>query len=142
MLHVRVNFESFTYTTSHSTRYACHSQKKTDSEDFPSALDDPELIEQFPPPEEEQDSPLTSKSVDSQRPPNTVQVANDQTMKDFKLEQMVDAALFASWKALPWQSRGCPRSLEERESVRLLAAMVQEARRVKGWVGEVRTLES
>ena len=58
-------------------------------------------------------------------------------MKDFKVEQMVDAALFASWKALPWQSRVCPRSLEERESVRLLAAMVQEARRVKGWVGEV-----
>lgn len=83
-----------------------------------------------------QEPPQTSKSIDSQRPPDTVQIASDQTMKDFKLEQMVDAALFASWKALPWQSRVCPRSLEERESVRLLASMVQEARRVKGWVGE------
>tara|TARA_B110000305_G_scaffold209709_1_gene242893 strand:- start:898 stop:1254 length:357 start_codon:yes stop_codon:yes gene_type:complete len=46
---------------------------------------------------------------------------------------MVDAALFASWKALPWQSRVCPRALEERESVRLLASMVQEARRIRQW---------
>jgi len=63
----------------------------------------------------------------------TASIANDASMKDFRLDQMVDAALFASWKALPWQSRVCPRALEERESVRLLASMVQEARRVRAW---------
>ena len=52
----------------------------------------------------------------------------------FALEQMVDAALFASWRSLPWQSRVCPRTLEERESVRLLAGMVQERRRMGAWV--------
>jgi hypothetical protein len=52
----------------------------------------------------------------------------------FKLEQMVDAALFASWRSLPWQSRVCPRTLEERESVRLLASLVQERRRMGSWV--------
>jgi hypothetical protein len=49
---------------------------------------------------------------------------------------LVDAALFASWRSLPWQSRVCPRALEERESVRLLAAMVQEKRRIAEWTAE------
>lgn len=130
-----------------------------------SALDDPDLIDQeeeFPaaPSTEDEEteagvsrgertscereyfdtlysSTLTpAPPIASTRPLDTVQISNDQTMKDFKIEQMVDAALFASWKALPWQSRVCPRALEERESVRLLASMVQEARRVKAWVQE------
>ena len=108
-----------------------------------SALDDPDLMSQdeefpaAPTTNSEEDRPDYEGDNDaSTRPPDTVQISNDQTMKDFKIEQMVDAALFASWKALPWQSRVCPRALEERESVRLLASMVQEARRVKAWVQE------
>ena len=74
-------------------------------------------------------------NADADRSSNsiTASIANDASMKDFRLDQMVDAALFASWKALPWQSRVCPRALEERESVRLLASMVQEARRIRQW---------
>ena len=96
--------------------------------DQPTVLNDPDLA----------DPSLAMKMVASNDPstsptpllgpPTTSQAASDSSMADFKLSQMVDAALFASWKALPWQTRVCPMALEERESVRLLASMVSEAR--------------
>ncbi|GMI07779.1 hypothetical protein TrRE_jg726 [Triparma retinervis] len=95
----------------------------------PSSSMDPSLAMQMV----SQNDPSNPQSSSHQQPPSTSQAKSDGSMQEFKLSQMVDAALFASWKALPWQTRVCPMALEERESVRLLATMVSEARRIRGW---------
>jgi len=110
-----------------------------DDDEGTTALDDPDIINDTG----SIDTKAALQMVASNDPDNndkaevrmteTSQQASDVSMQEFKLSQMVDAALFASWKALPWQTRVCPMALEERESVRLLAAMVQEARRIRQW---------
>ena len=111
-------------------------EENEDDEDDngPTALDDPDLPN--PPIEPTSAIELVASqdpSNPSLHPPSTSQEASDMSMQEFKMSQMVDAALFASWKALPWQTRVCPMALEERESVRLLASMVSEARRIRQW---------